>query len=253
MRKLYFNKVTVFMAVSALLYFSCDKTDPLPISKADFKVTTIAPEVDEPIQFENLSLNASSFAWDYGDGNFDSLVIDPVHTYSEPGSYTVKMTAYTDDGQKSESLQDIDVGERYLTAMFLVNINMVDENGEPWDDDGSGPDVLFQLFPEDIAGEEEYVWVFYDSLNVGTENITPTGIGIEDYKLLNKNYVILLEEINMENDQEEPRFMAGEIFNPIVPEDDYITVTKRENGTGDIVIPFADLNQFQFFLEFEIK
>lgn len=241
------------MAVSAVLYFSCDKTDPLPISKADFKVTTIAPEVDEPIQFENLSLNASSFAWDYGDGNVDSLVIDPMHTYTEPGSYTVKMTAYTEDGQKSESLQDIDVGERYLTAMFLVNINMVDENGDPWDDDGSGPDVLFQLFPEDIANEEEYVWVFYDSLNVGTQNITPTGIGIEDYKLLNKNYVILLEEINMENEQEDPRFMAGEIFNPIVPEDDYITVTKREDGTGDIVIPFADLNQFQFFLEFEIK
>lgn len=233
---------------------SCSETDPLPVSKADFKITSVAPEIDAPVQFENLSLNASAFVWDYGDGFKDSLVIDPSHIYSEPGDYVVKMTAYTEDGQKSEALKDIEVGERFLTGMWLININMVDSLGNPWDDDGSGPDVLYQLFPEDISSEEEYVWVFYDSLNVGTQNFTPTGISLnEDYKLENKDYIILLEEIDMGDEEADPRFMAGEIFNPVVPESDYITVTKREDGTGDIVIPFADLNQFQFYLEFEIK
>lgn len=253
MKKITTSILSLLLGGTVIFLSSCDKTDPLPISSADFKITSYAPEVNVPIQFENLSLNAASFTWDYGDGNFDSLVIDPMHTYEQPGSYSVIMTAYTADGQKTEAIKDISVGERYLTSMWLININMVDENGDPWDDDGSGPDVLFQLFPEDITSEEEYIWVFYDSLNVGVENITPTGIGIEDYKLLNKNYVVLAEEIDTEDDEAEPRYMDGLVFNPIIPEEDYITVTKREDGTGDIVIPFVDLNQFQYFLEFEIK
>lgn len=249
----YRYKLTFIIALTALFYYSCDKTEPLPLSVANFKITSIAPEIDIPIQFESLSTNTSSVAWDFGDGTTDTLTLDPTHTYTESGSYTVKMTAYTEDGQKSESLQDIDVGERYLTGMFLININMVDSLGNPWDDDGSGPDVLYQLFPtrNDIT-EEDYVWVFYDSLNVGAVS-TPTGIGIQDYKLNNEEYAILLEEIDTENEEGEVRFMAGTVFNPIIPEDDFVTITKRENGTGDIVIPFADLNQFQFYLEFEIK
>jgi len=254
MKKFYKSRTTFAILISALLYISCDKTDPLPISKADFKVTSIAPEVDIPVQFENLSLNTAAVSWDFGDGTFDSLVLDPTHTYEVPDTYTVKMTAYTEDGQKSEAIKDIEVGERYLTGMFLININMLDSLGNPWDGDGSGPDVFYQLFPDDISGEEEFIGIFYDSLNVGTQNSTPTGISLTgDYKLFNKEYVILLEEINTDDLEEEPRFMAGTVFNPITPVDDFITVTKREDGTGDIVIPFADLEQFQFYLSFEIR
>ena len=253
MKKFYTNKVLYLIVALGIFTFACDSSDPLPMSSASFKVTTIAPEIDLPVQFENLSLNAAAYSWDYGDGSKDSLVTDPSHTYDTPGSYTVTMTAYTQDGQKSESIQDIDVGERYLTAMYLINISMTDPEGNPWDDDGSGPDVFFQFFPDDIENEEDFIGVFYDSLNVGS-NVTPTGIdGIQDYKLLNKNYVVLTEEINVDDLEEDPRFMYGIVFNPIIPEDDFITVTKREDGTGDIVIPFADLDQFQYYLEFEIK
>ena len=254
MKKFYYNQNLYFAVILGIFSIACDSTDPLPISVADFKITSIAPEVNVPIQFENLSLNAAAYSWDYGDGNKDSLVTDPTHTYESPGTYTVIMRAYTKDGQKSESFVDVEVGERYLTGMYLINIDMTDENGDPWDNDGSGPDVFFQFFPEDITSEEEFIGVFYDSLNVGTMNATPTGIaGIENYKLLNKNYVVLTEEINLDNLEEDPRYMDGVIFNPINPEDDYITVTKRVDGSGDIVIPFVDLLQYQYYLEFEIK
>jgi hypothetical protein len=253
MKKFYSNRNLYLALVLGFFSIACDSTDPLPISTAGFKVTSVAPEVNVPVQFENLSLNADVYSWDYGDGNKDSLVTDPMHTYDAPGAYTVTLRAYTKDGQKSESQMDVDVGERYLTAMYLINIDMTDENGDPWDADGSGPDVFFQFFPEDITSEEEFIGVFYDSLNVGT-NATPTGIsGIENYKLLNKNYVVLTEEINTADLEEDPRYMDGVLFNPINPEDDYITVTKREDGSGDIVIPFVDLLQYQYYLEFEIK
>lgn len=42
------------------------------------------------IEFENLSSNAGSYLWDFGDGN-TSTDVDPVHTYTTPGIYTVTL------------------------------------------------------------------------------------------------------------------------------------------------------------------
>ena len=251
MKKLFTN-ITI-LGVSGLMVFmsACDKTDPLPISKASFVIVSTAPEVDVPVKFENQSLNAASFVWDYGDGESDSLVVAPEHTYASPGDYSVKMTAYTEDGQKSESVQDITVGERFLTGMFIMNINMKDDNGDPWDDDGSGPDVLFQLGPQDATSLDDLAFVFIDSLNVGQFK-TPIGITTQDllqpdYKLTNKDFFILLEEVDTVNNQPEYTTMANIPFNPVVQSDEFITVTKRTDGTGDIAIPFAVLQEYQFF------
>jgi len=256
--KRLFTQLKSGLFVAALLaMYSCSEKDPLPISQAGFKITTIAPEVDLPVQFENLSYNASAYAWDFGDGFTDSLVVDPSHTYEAPGDYLVKLTAYTEDGQKSESIEEISVGEKYLTGMYIANINMKDENGNDWDDDGSGPDVLFQLWPEDAQTVDEAVYVLFDSLNVGffqtpigitTDNLVP-----QDYKLSNKEYNIVLEEIDTVDN--EPVFvpMASVVFNPVVQEDEFVNITKREDGTGDMSIPFIVLEEFQFFIEFEIR
>ena len=204
---------------------------------------------------KNLSLNADSYAWDYGDGKSDTLVIDPEHIYEEPGSYTVKLTAYTQDGQKSEALQDVDVGRRYLIGMGLISINMNDENGDPWDDDGSGPDVLYIMGPADESSDD--VGFFADSLNVGSLS-TPLGISDQnliptDYELKNMDYVILTQEVDTEDENAEPRLMFGLNFNPVFPDPDFINLTKRENGTGDMTIPFIVSQEYQFLLEFVIR
>jgi len=47
------------------------------------------------VTFENLSIEGDSIVWDFGDGS--PFVINdqgPVHSYSEPGEYTVVLTAY---------------------------------------------------------------------------------------------------------------------------------------------------------------
>lgn len=258
MKKSNFTKyIHLYLIVVVLFITSCDSTDPLPISTANFKVTTIAPEVDLPVQFENLSLKAASYAWDFGDGTTDSLTIDPSHTYDDPGSYMVTLSAYTDDGQKSESMQEVNVGKRYLTGMYIANISMVDENGNPWDDDGSGPDVLFQLGPTDAQSLDDLSFVYIDSLNVGFFQ-TPIGITVDDlvpadYELLNKDYFILLEEIDTVNNEAVFNPMAEIVFNPIEPEDESFNVTKRADGTGDMSIPFIVFDEYQFFVEFEIR
>ena len=48
---------------------------------------------DQPVDFVNLSeMDATEFFWDFGDGQF-STEKDPVHFYTEPGIYTVSLTA----------------------------------------------------------------------------------------------------------------------------------------------------------------
>jgi hypothetical protein len=231
----------------------------LPLSTANFEVASIAPEVGVPVKFENLSFNASAYAWDFGDGNKDSLTIAPEHTYQQPGDYSVRMRAYTDDGQVSEAVQQVSVGERFLTGMFIMNISMVDQNGDPWDDDGSGPDVLFAMAPADATTTEEFVLVFIDSLNVAEGRSTPIGITTDnlvpdDYKLTNEDFVIeLLEVDTVENEPSYVTMVTTPGFNPVVPNDEFITVTKRADGTGDIVIPYAVLEEYQWYLLFEIR
>lgn len=47
----------------------------------------------QPVQFYNLSSDADSFIWDFGDGSIDSLNASPVHYYSFAGNYDVQLIA----------------------------------------------------------------------------------------------------------------------------------------------------------------
>jgi PKD repeat protein len=44
------------------------------------------------VTFTNTSANATSFLWEFGDGN-TSTMNNPVHTYAAPGTYAVKLTS----------------------------------------------------------------------------------------------------------------------------------------------------------------
>ena len=48
--------------------------------------------IPDPMQFNNNSQNASEYLWDFGDGN-TSTEFEPLHTYNEPGTYTVTLYA----------------------------------------------------------------------------------------------------------------------------------------------------------------
>ncbi|MBE0638881.1 MAG: DUF2271 domain-containing protein [Bacteroidales bacterium] len=59
-----------------------------PAPEANFSFQVNSPDV----QFTNSSLNASSYLWDFGDGN-TSTATNPSHTYIENGQYQVSLTA----------------------------------------------------------------------------------------------------------------------------------------------------------------
>ena len=57
-----------------------------PIADFDYTVNQLT------VDFENLSSNATSYAWTFGDGGTSTLT-NPIHTYAEDGIYTVTLTA----------------------------------------------------------------------------------------------------------------------------------------------------------------
>ncbi|HPR28846.1 MAG TPA: PKD domain-containing protein [Chitinophagales bacterium] len=64
--------------------------------------------VDGPtVLFNNNSLFADTYAWDFGDG-YSSTIEDPVHTYADPGVYNVCLTA-SNDLSTDEFCQDVTV------------------------------------------------------------------------------------------------------------------------------------------------
>jgi gliding motility-associated-like protein len=46
-----------------------------------------------PIEFTNTSVNAMTYAWSFGDGT-TSQADGPLHSYANPGSYTIELIAY---------------------------------------------------------------------------------------------------------------------------------------------------------------
>jgi hypothetical protein len=70
-----------------VITYDCDT----PVVDFDFVVET------EFVQFNDLSLNATSWYWDFGDGYF-SVLQNPIHTYYSSGPYSVCLTVENDCG-----------------------------------------------------------------------------------------------------------------------------------------------------------
>jgi hypothetical protein len=64
---------------------------PLPLADFSYTVDGLA------VNFSNTSANATSYAWDFGDGATSTLE-NPTHTYAAPGDYLVSLTAYGECG-----------------------------------------------------------------------------------------------------------------------------------------------------------
>lgn len=83
---------------------SCKK-EAEPIARYTLNKTAVIP--DETIDFTNTSENASSYLWDFGDGN-TSTEENPKHAYSSSGIFTVTLTV-TGKGGKDSFKQTVEV------------------------------------------------------------------------------------------------------------------------------------------------
>lgn len=63
------------------------------------------------VQFTNLSVNYSSYSWDFGDGETVSNVANPSHVYQHPGTYIVKLTVVGNNGQSTTTVDSVIVAQ----------------------------------------------------------------------------------------------------------------------------------------------
>jgi hypothetical protein len=117
----------------------CDSTvslflTVLPAAKASFSwVFTTYPT----ISFTNLSTDASSYTWDFGDGSPLNTNIHPFHGYQAPGTYVVTLNAF--NGQ---------CGSDSYTDTVVVN--------PPTSLPSIFQEVIFDLYPNPNDGEFFY-------------------------------------------------------------------------------------------------
>ena len=76
---------------------------------ADFEPSPQYSSSPAMINFNNISKNAISYEWNFGDGNTNSIETSPNHTYTDLGSYDVSLTAHSAEGCTDDIIKQIHV------------------------------------------------------------------------------------------------------------------------------------------------
>ncbi len=71
------------------------------------------------VNFTNISENVVTYSWDFGDGN-TSTEENPSHTYAGEGTYTVVLTATSEDGLVVETSQEVTVEIPVDTSLYTI-------------------------------------------------------------------------------------------------------------------------------------
>jgi PKD repeat protein len=73
--------------------FALTDSEPVVLlPEAGFSADLLSGLAPLSVQFEDLSLNATSWEWDFGDGSAFSYEQNPIHVYNTPGVYAVRLT-----------------------------------------------------------------------------------------------------------------------------------------------------------------
>ena len=156
---LVFTLILLFTTLSGCKEDDTPMPEPTPDPKpvAAFHMTKTEALVDEVIQFTNASQHATSFIWDFGDGNTSSEA-NPEHTYGDAGNYTVKLKAKGAGGE-DESTQTIKIAYPAPQASFSMNKTTAEV----------GEEITFTNTSQNA---ESFSWDFGDGSTTTQENPT---------------------------------------------------------------------------------
>jgi len=110
-------KLVLSIAMIAMLgmFTACEKDDePAADPYADFEYE-VGQDNNLEVSFTNNSENAESYNWDFGDGQ-SSTEENPVHEYSEGGTYEVTLTATNADGVSTDVAKTLNLGSNKLAG-----------------------------------------------------------------------------------------------------------------------------------------
>lgn len=129
-------------------------TDEITLTVSDTAEAEFSHVVGEDyaVTFTNASFAADSYSWDFGDGNSSSEE-NPSHTYSEPGTFDVVLTAISDCGEHEFSAE--------------VNLGCIDAVA----DFSFSESAIYTIsFQNDSEYSDNYSWDFGDGSNAVTDS-----------------------------------------------------------------------------------
>ncbi len=141
---------------TAAILWGCKGDEPVtPKVEADFTLTFGSKGA---VTFKNASKNATSYAWDFGDGS-KSTEENPTHTYTKDSTYTVKLTA-TNAGGSAEKTRTVTISLEGTSTQLVANFTFVV-------DEKTAGKVTFTNTSE---GATSYAWDFGDGNTSKDEN-----------------------------------------------------------------------------------
>lgn len=92
----------ILVAFATVIFSSCNKADDNQNNKTTAKFSVSGYEVTVPctITFINISENATSYLWSFGDGTTSTLS-NPTHVYNGAGTYILQLTVTGPGGSAS--------------------------------------------------------------------------------------------------------------------------------------------------------
>jgi hypothetical protein len=125
MKILKYSTLIICLLCIGLSFQSCEDNDTDISTELVARFTQTINQSKGTVTFINLSENAASYNWDFGDGT-SSIVINPEKTYNASGTYDVKLTV-------SNKNSEIAIFQDIIEIKIILIINGDFENGsEGW-------------------------------------------------------------------------------------------------------------------------
>lgn len=192
------------MALAAVMLVGCSE-DP-PVVEIFFEADESDPYT---INFTTQSENASSFAWEFGDGETGEGA-EVSHTYTASGDYSVTVTAKGDGGEAT-STKEINIA---ASMAEMISGGPSATNGKTW--------VLSRTATPGLDGAGSFDASFPADMMPGTDNVLELlGLGAEY-----DNEYTFFDDGSYDVNNVDGNNLAGWIYSDMyVPQEDWVTTT----------------------------
>lgn len=189
------KKFGFIIAGLVLLITSCQERRP----RADFEPTKYVVEPYEEIVFLNYSSNADYYDWDFGD-NIYSSVGEPAHYYTQPGIYTVMLTAINGN-YEDVSYVEIEVIGATLDVQVLEYYDKYPVAGASV--------ILYRTYTDWLNQRNKLVEAFTNANGIAViDYLAPGNYYMDIWEKNHNNYDLADEDIN---NIKTPYLQIGEI------------------------------------------
>ena len=138
-----------------------------PEAAFEASTTVVNMTTPNPVNFTNNSANATSYLWNFGDGN-TSTDPNPSHIFNQVGTFTVSLTAIGADGCSDSEILEVVVEE------VVTSISELEAQSQ------------ISVFPNPTKQRVNVTFEFSESQNVGINLVDVLGRQIQSFD--NANY-----------------------------------------------------------------